>query len=112
LVCYWREADVLGASRIWVVLLRSGGNAGNPGPDPKPIPLKPLAVYREPGVRVANNVRICLNDLKCKAVGAGVSDKTEGRYTGVAAVAGGVDPVAVALVLAGAGREEANEREN
>jgi hypothetical protein len=41
-----------------------------------------------------------------------VSEKTESQGAGIRAVAGGMDPTAVALVFAGSGREEANEREN
>ncbi len=37
-----------------------------------------------------------------------MSEETEGQDTGTEAVAGGVDPAAAALALAGAGREEAN----
>ena len=37
-----------------------------------------------------------------------MSEETEGQDTGAEAVAGGVDPAAAALALAGAGREEAN----
>ena len=41
------------------------------------------------------------------AVGAGVSEEVEGQDTGAEAVAGGVDPAAVALALSGASREDA-----
>ena len=58
-------------------------------------------------IPVASKVPICLNATK-QAVGAGVSEETEGQDTGAEAAAGGVDPAAVALALAGAGREEAN----
>ncbi len=62
----------------------------------------------QPGTRVASKVPICLNGLKSKAVGAGVSKESEGQDTGAEAVAGGVDPAAVALALGGASRERAD----
>ena len=43
-----------------------------------------------------------------KAVGAGVSEETEGQDTGAEAVAGGLDPAAIALALGGASREKAD----
>jgi hypothetical protein len=39
-----------------------------------------------------------------------VSEEIEGQDTGADAVAGGVDPAAVALALGGASREEAGSR--
>ncbi len=42
-----------------------------------------------------------------RLLGAGVSEETEGQDTGAEAVAGGVDPAAIALALNGASREDA-----
>jgi tetratricopeptide (TPR) repeat protein len=52
-------------------------------------------------------VPVWLNGPKYKAVGPGVSEETEGQDTGAEAVAGGVNPAAVALALGGASREDA-----
>src|SRR5258705_1376795 len=40
--------------------------------------------------------------------GAGVAEESEGQKTGAEAVAGGVEPTAVALALGGASREESD----
>ena len=61
---------------------------------------------------VASAVPVWLNGLKYKAVGAGVSEETEGQDTGAAAsgadVAGSDSVAAVALALHGASREKAD----
>ncbi len=50
---------------------------------------------------VASVVRVCLNDLKYKAVGAGVPEENEGAATGPEGA--GVEPVATTMALGGAG---------
>jgi hypothetical protein len=57
---------------------------------------------------VASPVPVCLNGLKYKAVGAGVSEETAGAESAPENPGAGVDPVAVALALGGASREEAD----
>src|SRR5476649_1551969 len=56
----------------------------------------------QPGGLVASKVPICLNALKCKAVGAGVSEEKEGSE------ASGNEATATAIALAGASRAEAD----
>jgi hypothetical protein len=66
------------------------------------------ALSAQIGIPVARKVSICLNGRLRLAVGAGVSEEFERAEAGPDGPESGVDPVAVALALAGASRQKAD----